>query len=395
MSEYSIEKFVRNEIDTDERIDHDTDLIESGLLDSLDFLKLISAIEGEYGITVDFGEIDPNELTCFDDLVRSCERLVTEKSAVKSKKVSSSGDVAKIIFIGNGRPIRKVLSEVEDRSEIHFTKLYTNESSDSEIAQYANSLDIEVQNTQNLLSSGPDYFESPPDYIFNVNSTVVFPEELLTEPKKGCVNLHPGKLPEYAGLHTHQWALINDEEEFGATLHWMTKEIDAGDIIYRDIFLVDEDDNGLKLFLKAIDSGTELVKRALKQIAKNEKLPSEPQDTSRRQVYRSRDIPNGEIDWYLNTREVYNFVRAADYGPFESPTYDPYTQIDGTEVTIRNVKTGNIDRLSPGQIRILKGSLYVGTGDGAVEIIKAEINGTSMLGKDVTNKLKLESGMEI
>jgi len=395
MSEYSIEKFAREEIDTDEQIVNDTNLIESGLLDSLDFLKLISAIEAEYGITVDFDEIDPNELTRFDNLVSSCERLVTEKSAVKTKKVSSSKDIAEIIFIGNGRPMRKVLSEVEDRPEIQFTKLYTDESSDSEIVQYANSLDIEVENTQDLLSSGPDYFSSPPDYIFNVNSTVIFPEELLSEPKKGCVNLHPGRLPEYAGLHTHQWALINDEEEFGATLHWMTKEIDAGDMIYRDTFPVEEDDNGLNLFLRSIDSGTELVKRALKQIAKNEKLPSEPQDTSRRQVYRSKDIPDGEIDWSLKTREVYNFVRAADYGLFESPTYDPYTQIDGTEVIIRNVKTANIDRLPPGQIRILKGSLYIGTGDGAVEVIEAEVNNNSMAGTDVTNKLELESGMEI
>lgn len=395
MSEYSIETFVRDKIDTDEQIVSDTNLIESGLLDSLDFLKLISAIEAEYGIAVDFDEIDPNELTRFDNLVSICERLVTEKSAVKTKKASSSEDIAEIIFIGNGRPMRKVLSEVEDRPEIQFTKLYTDESSDSEIVQYANILDIEVQNTQNLLFSGPNYFNSPPDYIFNVNSTVIFPEELLTEPKKGCVNLHPGRLPEYAGLHTHQWALINDEEEFGATLHWMTEEIDAGDIIYRDTFPVEEDDNGLKLFLRSIDSGTELVKRAIKQIAKNEKLPSEPQDTSRRQVYRSKDIPDGEIDWSLKTHTLYNFVRAADYGPFESPTYDSYTQIDGTEVIIRNVKTANIDGLPPGQIRILKGSLYIGTGDGAVEIIKAEINGNSMAGTDVIDKLELESGMEI
>lgn len=44
-------------------------------------------------------------------------------------------------------------------------------------------------------------------------------------------NFHPAPLPEYKGRNLCYWALMNGEKEFGATLHYMTEEYDAGDII--------------------------------------------------------------------------------------------------------------------------------------------------------------------
>lgn len=45
------------------------------------------------------------------------------------------------------------------------------------------------------------------------------------------VNIHPSLLPKYRGLHTHRRALEAGDAEHGASLHWVTPELDAGDVI--------------------------------------------------------------------------------------------------------------------------------------------------------------------
>ena len=45
------------------------------------------------------------------------------------------------------------------------------------------------------------------------------------------INIHPSLLPKYKGLHTHARAIEEGEAEHGATVHWVTPELDSGEII--------------------------------------------------------------------------------------------------------------------------------------------------------------------
>lgn len=42
------------------------------------------------------------------------------------------------------------------------------------------------------------------------------------------LNIHPSLLPRYPGLHTHQAALDSGDQEHGATVHFVTDELDGG-----------------------------------------------------------------------------------------------------------------------------------------------------------------------
>ncbi|WP_097460290.1 phosphoribosylglycinamide formyltransferase [Mangrovitalea sediminis] len=42
------------------------------------------------------------------------------------------------------------------------------------------------------------------------------------------VNIHPSLLPHYPGLHTHRQALAAGDAEHGATVHFVTEELDGG-----------------------------------------------------------------------------------------------------------------------------------------------------------------------
>jgi phosphoribosylglycinamide formyltransferase-1 len=45
------------------------------------------------------------------------------------------------------------------------------------------------------------------------------------------INIHPSLLPKYKGLDTHARALAAGETEHGASVHWVTPELDSGEII--------------------------------------------------------------------------------------------------------------------------------------------------------------------
>jgi acyl carrier protein len=52
----------------------DFDLREQGMIDSFGVLELIGAIEERFGITVDFEDLDPEEMTVVGPLSRYVER---------------------------------------------------------------------------------------------------------------------------------------------------------------------------------------------------------------------------------------------------------------------------------------------------------------------------------
>jgi len=45
------------------------------------------------------------------------------------------------------------------------------------------------------------------------------------------LNIHPSLLPKYRGLHTHRCALAGADLEHGASVHFVTAELDAGPVI--------------------------------------------------------------------------------------------------------------------------------------------------------------------
>ena len=44
-------------------------------------------------------------------------------------------------------------------------------------------------------------------------------------------NIHPSLLPKFRGLHTHERAIVAGETEHGASIHFVTAELDGGPVI--------------------------------------------------------------------------------------------------------------------------------------------------------------------
>lgn len=57
------------------------------------------------------------------------------------------------------------------------------------------------------------------------------------------VNIHPSLLPKYPGLHTHRRALEAGDTEHGASVHYVTAELDGGPVIARTVLAIEPGDD--------------------------------------------------------------------------------------------------------------------------------------------------------
>ena len=66
------------------------------------------------------------------------------------------------------------------------------------------------------------------------------------------LNIHPSLLPKYPGLDTHQRAINASDKQHGATVHFVTRELDGGPIISQVVVNVDSHDTETSLAKKVL-----------------------------------------------------------------------------------------------------------------------------------------------
>jgi phosphoribosylglycinamide formyltransferase 1 len=71
--------------------------------------------------------------------------------------------------------------------------------------------------------------------------------EALTPWIGRMINIHPSLLPKYRGLHTHRRALEAGDKEHGASVHFVTAELDGGPVIAQARIAIEPGDDGEQL----------------------------------------------------------------------------------------------------------------------------------------------------
>jgi len=117
------------------------------------------------------------------------------------------------------------------------------------------------------------------DVILSISCPLKFSKELLTLPKLGCLNVHPGKLPKYRGVQPGFWTLLNQEKEGAVTVHYMNEEYDDGDIIQQDVFEIKDIDTIHKMHLKVLEIAPKTIIKSLTCLT-NDKIPKIKNDSS-------------------------------------------------------------------------------------------------------------------
>jgi len=61
------------------------------------------------------------------------------------------------------------------------------------------------------------------------------------------INIHPSLLPKFRGLNTHQRAIDEGETKHGASVHFVTPELDDGPVIVQSIVQIQKNDSAQSL----------------------------------------------------------------------------------------------------------------------------------------------------
>lgn len=83
------------------------------------------------------------------------------------------------------------------------------------------------------------------------------------------VNIHPSLLPAYPGLHTHQRALKDKVRFHGATVHFVTAQLDSGPIIIQGSVPVLVDDSIEQLQQRVHKVEHKIYPQAIRWLAEN------------------------------------------------------------------------------------------------------------------------------
>ena len=70
-----------------------------------------------------------------------------------------------------------------------------------------------------------------PDYVILAGFMRILTAAFVEHFAGRLINIHPSLLPKFKGLHTHQRAIEAGEREHGASVHFVTAELDDGPVI--------------------------------------------------------------------------------------------------------------------------------------------------------------------
>jgi methionyl-tRNA formyltransferase len=248
-----------------------------------------------------------------------------------------------------------------------------------------NNIPVELSHNINSVEFIKKVKEYNAELFVSMSFNQIFKREMINLPKYKTINCHAGKLPFYRGRNILNWALINDEKEFGITVHYVDEGIDTGDIILQEIYPITDDDDYSTLLSKAYDGCAEVLYRAIKLI-QNEKVKRIKQvDIDSVGTYCGKRGPGDEIiNWNQNSREIFNFIRALSI-----PGPQAASWIKGKKITINKAKMvdgAHIYKNTVGQVVGKENNVfYVKTLDTMVEIIEYTYDGKIKIGDRLVN----------
>lgn len=195
-----------------------------------------------------------------------------------------------------------------------------------------------------------------PDLIVVVAFGQILPQALLDVPRLGCINVHASLLPKYRGAAPIEWAIINGEKVTGVTTMLMNAGLDTGDMLLKREVPIGDEMILPELRERLMTAGAELLVETLDKL---DTIKPVKQDDSLSSYAPLLKKDTGLIDWLRPAREIHNLVRGL-YGSARAGNFK-----------IWRTRLADVE-LAPAQIKIVNQKLFVGTGDGSLEILEIQ-----------------------
>jgi methionyl-tRNA formyltransferase len=171
------------------------------------------------------------------------------------------------------------------------------------------------------------------EYIISFLSPWVIPKNVLANARKIAINFHPGT-PKYGGIGCYNFALYNEEKEYGVLCHEMLEKVDSGRIIKINTFPIKNNETVLGLKEKSLDHLLELFYEIMQLIKTGKELPKAGQ-TWEQKPYTRKDLQSlCRITQDMPQKEIQKRIQATYYP--DGPDW-PYIDIDGKIIVLKEI----------------------------------------------------------
>ena len=198
------------------------------------------------------------------------------------------------------------------------------------------------------------------DLLITIGYGRILPQELLTIPTFGCVNLHFSLLPKYRGAAPVQRAIQNGESSTGVTVFRLDAGMDTGPIYTSATVAIDKDDRSYELLAKLAQIGVTCLADAITQI-ENGVMPKAQSGSA--SIAKKITKQEAEIDWNNSSSSVVNAIRAF------YPQPGAWSLFRGQSLKITDAEIVPAQsQLAPGELLTVDGYVLVGAADGAISL---------------------------
>jgi methionyl-tRNA formyltransferase len=204
------------------------------------------------------------------------------------------------------------------------------------------------------------------DLVLTIGYGVLLPENVLSLPKKGFLNLHFSLLPAYRGAAPAQRALHNGETITGVTVFQLDKGMDTGPVFAQESLNIDPSWRSFELLSQLANLGPKVVMRSLEMIQSGKGsseqvgIPSNAPKISKTEA---------KIDFHQDSESISNAIRAFTYEP------GAWTLWKGEPFKICATRISGQTSDTPGKIAVIDKSVFVSTGSGSLEILRVVPSG--------------------
>ncbi len=246
----------------------------------------------------------------------------------------------------------------------------------SAVKQYALSVGLPILQPERLKDEM--FLNELRSYNADLQIVVAFrmlPEVVWNMPRLGTFNLHASLLPQYRGAAPINWAVMNGDNETGATTFMLQHEIDTGNIILQERIPIEADENVGSVHDRLMIMGSGLVTRTVDTIIdcenRNISLPTMPQDES----IELRPAPKifketCAIDFSRTAEQIRNHVRGLC--PYPAAWIN---ELPESHILAEVLKGAKVYKAAITDRAEQKGHIIVPCADGYVDLLELQLPG--------------------
>ncbi|MFO8144095.1 MAG: methionyl-tRNA formyltransferase [Dehalococcoidales bacterium] len=235
----------------------------------------------------------------------------------------------------------------------------------------------------------PEVFESDeiehlaslePDVVLVAAYGKILPRAVLEIPHCGCINLHPSLLPRHRGASPVASAILAGDEFTGVSVMSLDEGMDTGPLLMQARIPVASSDTTGSLTEKLSRLSVQLTLSLLSRLQTGD-IVSRTQDELQASYCKQVRRADGEIDWNMPAVDIWRRVRAFYPWPVcRTRWQDKQLRIiEGIPLPDNTgVDAGKVALIDPYEATG-KSAFCIGTGRGALGVIKLQMEGKRVL----------------